>query len=106
MSIVFLAGPVSGLIVQPLIGALFFLSEIWCRHLRVNHCTGVFSDHSYSRFGRRRPYIFLGVLVAFFAMYLFGFTRNFADIFTRSGTTLASIKPLFQSDKRQPSKLK
>lgn len=68
MSIVFLAGPFSGLIVQPLIG--------------------VFSDHTHSRFGRRRPYIFLGILVAFFAMYLFGFTRNFADIFARSGTTL------------------
>ncbi|KAG8942104.1 hypothetical protein FRC04_003859 [Tulasnella sp. 424] len=43
MSIVFVAGPLSGLIVQPLIGVL--------------------ADHSKSRFGRRRPYMLGGSLI-------------------------------------------
>ncbi|KIJ37094.1 hypothetical protein M422DRAFT_69504 [Sphaerobolus stellatus SS14] len=66
MSIVFLAGPLSGLIVQPLVGGL--------------------SDRSHSRFGRRRPYIFMGILTSFAAMYLFGFTRAFSGIITTSGS--------------------
>jgi len=66
MSIVFLAGPLSGLIVQPLIGVL--------------------SDGSHSRFGRRRPYILFGALVSFGAMYLLGFTRQFAGLVTTKGS--------------------
>lgn len=62
MSLVFLAGPLSGLIVQPLVGVL--------------------ADNSKSRFGRRRPYMVLGGAITVLAMLLLGFTRDFASIFT------------------------
>lgn len=62
MAIVFLAGPLSGLIVQPLIGAL--------------------ADRSRSRFGRRRPYMLAGTAICVFGVLLLGFTRGFASIFT------------------------
>ncbi|KAH8102283.1 MFS general substrate transporter [Cristinia sonorae] len=62
VSIVFLAGPISGLIVQPLIGVL--------------------ADNSKSRFGRRRPYMLGASLICVIAMLLLGFTRPFASLFT------------------------
>ncbi|KAI0640511.1 MFS general substrate transporter [Trametes meyenii] len=61
VAIVFLAGPISGLVVQPLIGVL--------------------ADNSKSRFGRRRPYMLFGALICTCAMLLLGFTRPFASIF-------------------------
>ncbi|KAI0355283.1 MFS general substrate transporter [Trametes cingulata] len=61
VAIVFLAGPVSGLVVQPLIGVL--------------------ADNSKSRFGRRRPYMVFGCIICTAAMLLLGFTRPFASIF-------------------------
>ncbi|KAG8908297.1 hypothetical protein FRB99_007831 [Tulasnella sp. 403] len=66
MSIVFVAGPLSGLIVQPLIGVL--------------------ADHSKSRFGRRRPYMLGGSLICVGAIILLGFTRWFSSIFVSEGT--------------------
>ncbi|KAF8963511.1 major facilitator superfamily domain-containing protein [Flammula alnicola] len=62
MAIVFVAGPLSGLIMQPLIGVL------------ADNCT--------SRFGRRRPYMMFGTLICMSAMLLLGFTRAVASIFT------------------------
>ncbi|KAH7929288.1 MFS general substrate transporter [Leucogyrophana mollusca] len=62
MAMVFLAGPLSGLIVQPLIGIL--------------------ADHSKSRFGRRRPYMLAGSILCSAATLLLGFTRPVATIFT------------------------
>jgi len=62
MAVVFVAGPLSGLIVQPLIGVL--------------------ADNSTSRFGRRRPYMLLGTIICVFAMLLLGFTRPVASVFT------------------------
>ncbi|KAG5644844.1 hypothetical protein DXG03_007572 [Asterophora parasitica] len=62
MAIVFLAGPLSGLVMQPVIGVL--------------------SDTSTSRFGRRRPYMLLGTVICILAMLLLGYTRGFAAIFT------------------------
>ncbi|TDL20701.1 MFS general substrate transporter [Rickenella mellea] len=67
MAMVFLAGPLSGLIVQPLIG--------------------VIADNSKSRFGRRRPYMLLGVLITSASMLLLGFTPWFSSIFTRIGSS-------------------
>ncbi|KAI0365167.1 MFS general substrate transporter [Pilatotrama ljubarskyi] len=61
VAIVFLAGPVSGLVVQPLIGVL--------------------ADNSKSRFGRRRPYMVFGCILCTAAMLLLGFTRPFASLF-------------------------
>ncbi|KAF8497455.1 MFS general substrate transporter [Russula emetica] len=66
MALVFIAGPLSGLIVQPLIG--------------------VMADNSKSRFGRRRPYIAVGVALCSMALILLGFTRNFASIITTWGS--------------------
>lgn len=66
MAVVFLAGPISGLVMQPLIGVL--------------------ADNSTSSFGRRRPYMLLGTLICVFAMLLLGFTRPVASIFTGSGS--------------------
>ncbi|KAH9000608.1 MFS general substrate transporter [Lactarius hatsudake] len=66
MALVFVAGPLSGLIVQPLIG--------------------VMADNSKSRFGRRRPFIVWGVGLCTLALLLLGFTRNFASIVTTWGS--------------------
>ncbi|RDB28230.1 General alpha-glucoside permease [Hypsizygus marmoreus] len=62
MAVVFLAGPLSGLIMQPVIGVL--------------------ADTSTSRFGRRRPYMMAGTTICVLAMLLLGYTRGFAAIFT------------------------
>ncbi|KZS96359.1 MFS general substrate transporter [Sistotremastrum niveocremeum HHB9708] len=62
MSLVFIAGPLSGLIMQPLVGSL--------------------ADRSTLRWGRRRPFIVAGTLVCVFGMMLLGFTRHFSNIFT------------------------
>lgn len=61
MSLVFLAGPLSGLFMQPVIGVL--------------------ADNSTSRFGRRRPFMIIGTIVCVFAMLMLGFTRDFASVF-------------------------
>ncbi|PPQ81361.1 hypothetical protein CVT25_015468 [Psilocybe cyanescens] len=71
MAGVFVAGPLSGLIMQPLIGVL------------ADNCT--------SRFGRRRPYMLLGSLICISAMLLLGFTRPFASIFTDWNTNANNI---------------
>ncbi|KAI0046327.1 MFS general substrate transporter [Auriscalpium vulgare] len=67
MSVVLLAGPFSGLVVQPLIGVL--------------------ADNSKSRFGRRRPYILTGVVLCSVAILLLGFSRPAASIFTKFGSS-------------------
>ncbi|KAG1752015.1 major facilitator superfamily domain-containing protein [Suillus lakei] len=67
MAVVFLAGPLSGLIVQPLIGVL--------------------ADNSKSRFGRRRPLIVIGAALCCAATLLFGYTRSFAALFTMPGSS-------------------
>ncbi|KIJ62081.1 hypothetical protein HYDPIDRAFT_189174 [Hydnomerulius pinastri MD-312] len=71
MAIVFLAGPLSGLIVQPMIGIL--------------------ADNSKSRFGRRRPLILVGTVLCGCATLLLGFTRPVATIFTTLDSTSNDI---------------
>ncbi|CAE6500593.1 unnamed protein product [Rhizoctonia solani] len=61
MALVFVAGPLSGLIMQPLIGVL--------------------ADHSTSSLGRRRPYMLAASLVSIGGLILLGFTREFSGIF-------------------------
>ncbi|WVF67635.1 hypothetical protein IAT40_002393 [Kwoniella sp. CBS 6097] len=61
MSLVFMAGPLSGLIVQPLIG--------------------IFADRSRNPLGRRRPFMLIGCAICVFAMMLLGWTREIAGIF-------------------------
>jgi solute carrier family 45 protein 1/2/4 len=62
MAAVFVAGPLSGLIVQPLIGSL--------------------ADNSTSRFGRRRPFLAASTLICAASILLLGFAREVAGWFT------------------------
>jgi hypothetical protein len=55
------------------------------------------ADNSKSRFGRRRPYIAVGVALCSTAFILFGFTRNFASIITTWGSPAVSITLLFDT---------
>ncbi|KAH7307507.1 hypothetical protein KP509_22G062900 [Ceratopteris richardii] len=66
-SYIWLCGPISGMIVQPLIG--------------------YFSDRCESRFGRRRPFIVLGALLVIVAVLLISFS---ADIGYLIGDSLSS----------------
>ncbi|KAF7366291.1 MFS general substrate transporter [Mycena sanguinolenta] len=67
VALVFLAGPLSGLVVQPLVGA--------------------YADTSTSKWGRRRPYILFGSTVCATGMLLLGYTRAVAGvIFERDGS--------------------
>lgn len=70
MALVFLAAPLSGLVVQPLIGSL--------------------ADRSRSRFGRRRPFMLVGVLVCIGSMLLLGYTRRFASLFISGPSSAVS----------------
>ncbi|KAF7311285.1 MFS general substrate transporter [Mycena kentingensis (nom. inval.)] len=66
VALVFLAGPISGLVVQPFIGA--------------------FADVSTSSWGRRRPYIILGCVLCVVGMLLLGYTKSVAGVFTQAGS--------------------
>lgn len=59
--LIWLAGPFTGMVVQPLIGAL--------------------SDKTKSRFGRRRPYLLGGAIIASIALWLFPNSGNIANLF-------------------------
>ncbi|GAU26834.1 hypothetical protein TSUD_289390 [Trifolium subterraneum] len=53
---IWLCGPISGMIVQPLVG--------------------YYSDRSTSRFGRRRPFIFFGAIAVAIAIFLIGYAAD------------------------------
>ncbi|GAA0147867.1 hypothetical protein Leryth_027320 [Lithospermum erythrorhizon] len=59
-SFVWLCGPVSGLLVQPIVG--------------------YFSDSSTSRFGKRRPYIVAGAVMVILSVVLIGFAADFGHM--------------------------
>lgn len=59
-SAVWIAGPLSGLIVQPVVG--------------------VIADESTSRWGRRRPFILVGTVVVALALLVLGSTREIVGI--------------------------
>ncbi|KAK4056571.1 hypothetical protein OIO90_002419 [Microbotryomycetes sp. JL221] len=67
MAIVFLAGPLSGLIVQPVVGVL--------------------SDRCRSSLGRRRPFIIGGTIVSSLSIMLLGWSKEVAQIVTTKGTS-------------------
>lgn len=74
--LIWLAGPFTGMVVQPLIGAL--------------------SDKTKSRFGRRRPYLLGGAIIASIALWLFPNSGNIANIlglnsFPWAGLLIAAI---------------
>ncbi|KAI8149876.1 major facilitator superfamily domain-containing protein [Fennellomyces sp. T-0311] len=62
MSLVWIAGPLSGLLMQPIVGVL--------------------SDRCTSKFGRRRPFIVLGCIVVVMSLLVIGWTREISAIFT------------------------
>lgn len=65
MAAVFLAGPLSGLLVQPFVG--------WA------------ADRSKSSWGRRRPWMAIGCAISIVSILLLGFTRQIASIFLGEG---------------------
>lgn len=78
--LIWLAGPFTGMVVQPLIGAL--------------------SDKTTLKFGRRRPYLLFGALFSALALLIFPNSANIVDFFERmfgfafpvwSGLMLAAI---------------
>lgn len=67
--LIWLAGPFTGMVVQPLIGAL--------------------SDKTKSKYGRRRPYLLAGAIIASIALWFFPNSGNIAGFFSKIfGTTL------------------
>lgn len=77
MAVVFVAGPLSGLLAQPLVGVL--------------------SDSCKSKYGRRRPFIFGGVIVSSISVMLLGWAKEVADWFAEEGGTAVSLKIHFDS---------
>jgi len=59
--LIWLAGPFTGMVVQPLVGAM--------------------SDKTKSKFGRRRPYLLGGAIIASIALWLFPNSGNIAALF-------------------------
>ncbi len=57
--LIWLAGPVTGMVVQPIIGAL--------------------SDNTHTKFGRRRPYLMLGAILAALALWAFPNSEGIAQ---------------------------
>lgn len=62
-SLIWLAGPFSGMVVQPIIGVL--------------------SDNTKSRFGRRRPYLLCGALITAFALWAFPHSAGISDFISK-----------------------
>lgn len=64
-SAVWIAGPLSGLIVQPIVG--------------------VIADESTSRWGRRRPFILAGTIIVAMSLLVLGFTREIVGVVLGQG---------------------
>ncbi|KAH8676829.1 major facilitator superfamily domain-containing protein [Tricladium varicosporioides] len=64
-SLVWIAGPLSGLIMQPIVG--------------------VVADRSTSKYGRRRPFMVLGSFVVAFCLLVLGFTKEIVGHFVEEG---------------------
>ncbi|KAI1336921.1 MFS general substrate transporter [Xylariaceae sp. FL0016] len=70
-SLVWIAGPLSGLIVQPIVG--------------------VIADESKSKWGRRRPIIMIGAVLSSFCLLMLGFTREIISFFVSDDKTAQSF---------------
>jgi solute carrier family 45 protein 1/2/4 len=62
-SLVWIAGPLSGLIIQPLIG--------------------VIADRSRSKWGRRRPFMIFGSFIVAFCLLVLGWTAEIVALFVK-----------------------
>lgn len=58
--LIWLAGPFTGMVVQPLVGAM--------------------SDKTYTKFGRRRPYLIIGAIMASIALWIFPNSGGVANL--------------------------
>ena len=74
--LIWLAGPFTGMVVQPLVGAM--------------------SDKTVSPFGRRRPYLLGGAIIASLALWLFPNSASIAGLIEKfSGISLPALTGLF-----------
>lgn len=74
--LIWLAGPFTGMVVQPIVGAL--------------------SDKTVSPWGRRRPYLLGGAIVASLALWIFPNSANVADFLHKvTGLNLPALTALF-----------
>lgn len=74
-SLVWIAGPLSGLITQPIVGAL--------------------ADSSRSRWGRRRPYIVVGSLIVAAGLITLGWTKEIVSLVMATDTDFAKMFIIF-----------
>ncbi|KAI8368615.1 major facilitator superfamily domain-containing protein [Choanephora cucurbitarum] len=74
MSLVWIAGPLSGLVMQPVVG--------------------VISDNCRSKWGRRRPFLWGGSVVVVFSLLVIGWTREVTWFFTRQPEDNETFKTL------------
>ncbi|KAI0409741.1 major facilitator superfamily domain-containing protein [Xylaria palmicola] len=70
-SLVWIAGPLSGLIVQPIVGTV--------------------ADRSTSRWGRRRPFILTGAIISALFLLLLGFTAEIVDFFVQDKNSVQHL---------------
>ncbi|KAJ5830521.1 uncharacterized protein N7525_008774 [Penicillium rubens] len=83
-SLVWIAGPLSGLIIQPLIG--------------------VIADRSRSKWGRRRPFMVFGSLVVAFCLFVLGWTAEIVGLFVKdpekakNGTIALAVLSIYAVD--------
>lgn len=84
LSFVWVAGPLSGLIMQPVVG--------------------VWSDNSTSRYGRRRPFMVIGSVLVGGSLMLMAWTREVVDIFISADplasnvTIIVAVLSVFAAD--------
>ena len=71
VSLVWIAGPLSGLIMQPIVG--------------------IIADRSTSRFGRRRPFMLLGTVIVSICLLILGFTTEILSAFVKDDHTRRPI---------------
>lgn len=69
-SLVWIAGPLSGLIMQPIVG--------------------VISDRSQSKYGRRRPFMVWGSLLVAACLFVLGWTKEIVAMFIQDEETRKS----------------
>lgn len=70
-SLVWIAGPLSGLIVQPIVGTM--------------------ADESRSKWGRRRPFIAGGSVIVAIALLVLGFTKDIVSFFVSDAEAAKSF---------------
>ncbi|KAI9792548.1 MAG: hypothetical protein M1816_002068 [Peltula sp. TS41687] len=70
-SLVWVAGPLSGILMQPVVGAI--------------------SDRSKSRWGRRRPFMLGGAMIVAICMIFLGWTAEIAGLFTQDPSTRRTV---------------